>query len=55
MTLYTLTSAYSPNCAFYISQGIVEENLFNNQQEFLKLGIILFICVTLMFHLGVTL
>ena len=52
INLWHCKNAYSPYCSVNISQGADKENLFNNQ-ELMKLVIICFLLVILMFDSGV--
>ena len=52
VTIYILTSPYSPLCSLYVFLVTYKDNLFNNQ-ELLKLAIISFILVALTFVSGV--
>ena len=52
VTIYTITSPYSPLCSLYVFLVTDKDNLFNNQ-ELLKSVIIFFIFVALTFVSGV--
>ena len=52
VTIYILTSPYSPLCSLYVFLVTDKDNLFNNQ-ELLKLVIISFILVAVKFVSGV--